>query len=82
MSNHGSTEELDQSQHQDQLEKEELLREILQELKKRIHIYPSNVVEIQLTMADIDFVACACGLSDYRQTKPKEAFNGTNSQKT
>ena len=52
------------AQHQDQLEKEQRLEEILIEIYG-IVMYSSQGTS--LTEEDIDFVAAACGKSDYRK---------------
>ncbi|MCR4307438.1 MAG: hypothetical protein NUV80_02680 [Candidatus Berkelbacteria bacterium] len=65
MSNHGPTEEQDSAQHQDQLENEEQLREILISMwnAAKYSKYWSDQI---ITPEDVDFVACALGLSNYR----------------
>ena len=55
------------AQHQDQLEKEQRLEEILRYLYNHFLFLGINRTKTIVSKEDIDFVAAACGKSDYRK---------------
>jgi hypothetical protein len=58
-------------QHQDMLEKEERLREILLECVALVR-FARKYNATEFKDSDIDFVAAACGVSDYRSDHAKK----------
>jgi len=59
--------EEDKGQHQDMLEKEQRLRETLLECVVLVR-FARKYNATTYDDSDIDFIAAACGVSDYRKT--------------